>query len=314
MHKYQIGDKVSTRRSYGETLVKLGAKYPNLIVLDAGTGNSTYTDLFKTAFPKQFLEMYIAEQNMIGVGVGLAKRGKIPFMSTFAAFLTRAHDQIRMAAYSEANIKIAGSHAGVSIGVDGASQMALEDIAMFRSTLNSIIFYPCDAVATEKLTEWALKHVGMVYLRLTRAETPVIYSDTEDFGMGGSKTLTINSDDKLTIVTAGITLFEALSAAKILEQEKIKVRVIDLYCIKPIDKVTLVKAARETGHILTVEDHYPEGGLGEAVRSVLHNEMAKVESLAVYKPPQSGKPQELLAYEEIDATAIVKKCHAILKH
>lgn len=301
-----MSNPTSTRYAYGEALIELGKSHPELVVLDAGMNNSTFANLFAQAYPERYFEMYIAEQNMVGVGVGLARRGKVPFLSTFAAFLVRAHDQIRMASYSEANLKFAGSHCGVSMGADGVSQMGLEDLAMFRSIPTSTVFYPADPVATKKLTEIAVKHKGIVYLRTTRMETPVIYNDKDIFEVGGLKIVKQSSNDQLALIGAGITLHEALKAQIVLEKTGIKTRVIDLYCLKPLSTETLSKALGEIQAIVTVEDHYPEGGLGELVKGLLSGTGHKIHSLAVNKPPRSGKPEELLAYEEIDADAIVK--------
>jgi transketolase len=251
--------------------------------------------------------MYIAEQNMVGAGLGLSLRGKIPFVSTFAAFLTRAFDQIRMSQYSDANVKFCGSHSGVSIGVDGSSQMGLEDIAMFRTLLNSVVLYPSDAVSAEKLVEEAARHTGIVYLRTTRADTPIIYRNDEVFSIGGCKILRRNAKDAATVVAAGITLHEALVAYEELKKDGIFIGVIDLYSIKPIDVQTLAGAARTTKKIITVEDHFAEGGIGEAVRSALAGISVSIDSLAVRKMPKSGQPKELLDYEEISRKAIVKK-------
>ena len=277
-----------------------------VVVLDAETSNSTYAEFVKKNNPDRFFEMFIAEQNMAGVALGFSRRGKIPFVSTFAAFLTRAFDQIRMSGLAKANIKFCGSHAGVSIGEDGASQMGLEEIAMFRALLGSVVLYPSDAVSTEKLVFESAKHMGNVYIQTTRKETTIIYNDKDNFPIGGSKTLKSSANDVATVIGAGVTIHEALSAYEELNKEGINIRVIDLYSIKPIDVSTLEKAAKETEHIITVEDNYPEGGIGEAVKSVI-SEQCAVHSLAVRKMPRSGKPEELLAYEEIDKNAIIKK-------
>jgi len=309
---YKEGEKVSTRKAYGNALIRLFPQFPNMLVLDAETSNSTFAETFKKEFPERFFEMYIAEQNMAGVALGLSRRGKIPFVSTFAAFFTRAFDQIRMSQYSDANIKFVGSHAGVSIGEDGASQMGLEDIAMFRTLLGSVVLYPSDAVSTERLVEEAARHHGVVYIRTTRKDTPILYGNDEEFPIGESKTLKESANDRVTVVAAGITLFEALVAYEELKKEGIFIRVIDLYTVKPIDRKTLIKAGKETKAVITVEDHFPEGGIGEAVLSALAKENIPVHPLAVYRMPKSGKPEELLDYEEISKTAIVKKVKEIL--
>ena len=249
---------------------------------------------------------------MVGTALGLALRGKIPFISTFAAFFTRAFDQIRMSQYSESNIKFVGSHAGVSIGEDGASQMGLEDIAMFRSLLDCVVLYPSDGTSTSRLVENAALHKGNVYIRTTRMDTPVIYSGDEDFSIGGSKVIRESNDDSVTICAAGVTLFEALKAYDELKKDNISARIIDLYSIKPIDKDTLNRAAAETGTIVTVEDHFAEGGLGEAVKSSI-DQNCRVKILAVRKMPMSGKPGELLDYEEISKKAIIASIKELLK-
>ena len=310
---YAPDKAVATRHAYGAALERIFPKYPNMVVLDAEVSNSTFSEIFKAAHPEQFFEMYIAEQNMVGNALGLSIRGKIPFVSTFAAFLTRAFDQIRMSQYSLANIKFCGSHAGVSIGEDGSSQMGLEDIAMFRTLLDSVVLYPSDAVSTEKLVEEMAKHEGIAYIRTTRMNTPVIYRNDEVFRIGGSKVLKSNKADVAAIVAAGITLHEALKAYEELKQEKILVRVIDLYSIKPIDSKTLIQAAHDTGVIVTVEDHFAQGGLGEAVASALSKERVPVYSLAVRKMPRSGKPDELLDYEEISHKAIARAVKKAIK-
>lgn len=309
---YPAGAAVATRKAYGNALVRIFPQFPRMAVLDAEVSNSTYAELFRERYPERFFEMYIAEQNMVGAALGLSRRGTIPFVSTFAAFFTRAFDQIRMSRYSEANIKFAGSHAGVSIGEDGPSQMGLEDIAMFRTLLDSVVLYPSDAVATERLVEEAARHRGIVYLRTTRKETPIIYGSDEAFPIGGSKVLRRSDRDAMTVVAAGITLHEALSACDALEKEGIPIRVIDLYSVKPIDRQTLREAAEATRKIVTVEDHVEEGGIGEAVRSALSGYAVPVHSLAVRKVPKSGKPQELLDYEEISKEAIIRKVRELL--
>ncbi|MFN4212704.1 MAG: transketolase family protein, partial [Microgenomates group bacterium] len=309
---YPKDKPVSTRAAYGNALVRIFPRFPSLVVLDAEVSNSTFAQTFKEKYPQRFFEMFIAEQNMAGVALGLSCRGKIPFASTFAAFWSRAFDQIRMSQYSRANIKFVGSHAGVSIGQDGPSQMGLEDIAMFRAILGSVVLYPADAVATEKLVEEAAKHYGIVYIRTTRSETPILYKEDEDFPIGGSKILRQSRNDQITVVAAGITVFEALKAYEQLKKENILIKVVDLYSIKPIDIQTLKKAAWQTKAIVTVEDHFEEGGLGEAVKSALSQEKTPVFSLAVTKTPKSGTTQQLLDYEEICAGAIVKKIKEIL--
>jgi transketolase len=257
--------------------------------------------------------MFVAEQNMVEVALGLSRRGKIPFVSTFAAFFTRAFDQIRMSQYSQANVKFVGSHAGVSIGEDGPSQMALEDIAMFRSILPAAVLHPCDAMSTEKLVEAAVAHEGMVYLRTMRQDTPVIYEVNEAFHIGGSKVLRQSSDDRITLVASGATVHEALKACDQLKGDGVAVRVIDAYSIEPIDTVTLRNAADATGAIVTVEDHYPTGGLGDAVLQALADRPLPITVLAVRKAPMSGKGDELRHFEGISADAIVNTVKQLLK-
>ena len=303
---------VATRKAYGNALARLGAADRNIVSLDGEVSNSTMAEIFAQACPDRFFEMFIAEQNMAGVGLGLAVRGKIPFVSSFAAFLTRAFDQIRMSQYSDPNLKFVGSHAGVSIGWDGPSQMGLEDLAMFRTLGDGVVLYPADAVATERLVEEMVKHRGIVYMRTTREATPLLYNPDETFALGGCKVLRHNPQDRLTVVSAGITLFEALEAYELLKKIGVLIRVIDLYSIKPIAAATLTDAARKTGAIITVEDHYPEGGLGEAVMQALATVPVPVYSLAVTKKPKSGSPSDLLDFEEISRRAIVDKVKEVL--
>ncbi|MFH1595415.1 MAG: transketolase [Pseudomonadota bacterium] len=302
---YELGASLATRKAYGNALKRLYPQYPGMVCLDGEVSNSTYADIFKEAYPQRFFEMYIAEQNMVGAALGLACRGKLPFVSTFAAFLSRAFDQIRMSQYSDANLKFCGSHAGVSIGEDGPSQMGLEDLAMMRAVLNSVVLYPCDAVSTEKLVEAMAEYQGIAYLRTTRMGTPVIYRGDEEFVIGGSKVLRQSPGDLATVVAAGVTVFEALKAYDELKKGGIAIRVIDLYSVKPVDAKTLMKAARATKFLVTVEDHFPEGGLAEAVQSALAANPAPVYSLAVRRKPKSGKPAELMDYEEISQNGIV---------
>ena len=306
MH-YPPNEPVATRDAYGQALKRLYPQFPEIVAVDGEVSNSTRTEIFKEAYPERFFEMYIAEQNMAGVALGLQCRGKIPFASSFAAFLTRAFDQIRMSRYSDANIKFIGSHAGTSIGEDGPSQMALEDIAMFRTILDGVVLYPSDAVSTEKIVEQAALHKGIVYIRTTRMKTPILYTPDERFTIGGSKILKQSNTDAATVIAAGVTLHEALGAYDALKKQGIFIRIIDLYSIKPIDEKTLQQAAAETACLITVEDHHPEGGIGEAVRSALGTNLVPLFSLAVRKKPKSGKPQELLEFEEISKTAIIKK-------
>jgi transketolase len=309
---YPTDKAISTRRAYGNALARIYPAYPDMVVLDAEVSNSTFAELFKKSRPDRFFEMYIAEQNMVGAALGLTLRGRIPFVSTFAAFLTRAFDQIRMSRYSNANIKFCGSHAGVSIGVDGSSQMGLEDIAMFRTIQDGIVLYPSDAVSTEKLVEIAAKHWGIVYLRTTREDTPIIYRIDEAFWIGGSKVLKRSVRDVATVIAAGITVHEALAAYEALKREDILIGVVDLYCVKPVGKDALNGAIQTSRDIITVEDHCAEGGIGEAVRTALDGTGATIHSLSVCKIPKSGQPRELLEYEEISRNAIVKKVKELL--
>ena len=310
---YDPDKLIPTRKAYGNALVRIFPAFPDMVVLDAEVSNSTYSEIFKNKYPERFFEMFIAEQNMVGAALGLSARGKIPFVSTFAAFHTRACDQIRMSQYSRANIKFMGSHAGVSIGEDGPSQMGLEDLSIFRALLDSIVLYPSDAVATDKLVEEAAKYKGLVYIRTTRNPTPLIYKDDEEFPVGGSKVLRKSDKDVATVIGAGITLHEALTAYEELQKDGVHIRVIDLYSIKPVDKATIHTAAKETGLIITVEDHFAEGGIGDAVREALSEDPVPVYSLAVKKIPRSGKPSELLDYEEISSRAIVELVKKIKK-
>ncbi|MFH0952444.1 MAG: transketolase [Patescibacteria group bacterium] len=305
-------EPAATRKAYGLALNRLFSKYRNIVALDAEVSNSTYAQTFAKRHPNNFFEMFIAEQNMVGAALGLSRRGKIPFVSTFAAFFTRAFDQIRMSQYSEANIKFIGSHAGVSVGEDGPSQMGLEDIAMFRSILPSVVLYPADAVSADNLLEQAAKHKGLVYLRTTRTDTPIIYKPGTRFSIGSSKVLRSSKEDVLTVVSAGITLHEALAAAEQLARKNIAVRVIDLYSIKPLDVKTLKQAARETKAIITVEDHYPAGGIGEAVAQALAGSKTTIISLAVKKRPRSGTAAQLLDYAGISKKAILKEVSKLI--
>lgn len=309
---YELGKKIATRDAYGSALNRIAPAFPDLVVLDGEVSNSTRAETYKEDHPESFFEMYIAEQAMLGAALGLAKRGKRPFVSTFAAFLTRAFDQIRMARYSDANMVICGSHAGVSIGEDGPSQMGLEDVAMFRAVVDSTVLYPCDAVSCERLVEAAAETPGIVYLRTTRGATPVIYAAGERFPVGGCKVLRQSDSDQATLIAAGITLHEALAAHEQLAQDGIAVRVIDLYSIKPLDIDTLTAAAQATGRVITIEDHYEQGGLGEAVTAALSTSTTPVYRMAVDKKPRSGKPQELLDFEGLTAEHIVQKVRSLV--
>ena len=305
---YPSDEDVATRGGYGIGLAKLGTVNPNVVALDGDTKNSTYAEQFMDLHPDRYFEMFIAEQNLVGAGIGLAKRGKIPFVSTFAAFLSRAYDQIRMSAISQANIKYAGSHCGVSIGEDGPSQMGLEDIAMFRAIPGAVVLYPSDAVSAERLVAEAAAHEGIVYLRTSRPKTPILYDTDEKFPIGGCKVIRQSSEDTLTVVAGGVTVHEALKAHQMLAAEGIAIRVIDLYSVKPVDAEALKAAAADTNNtLITVEDHYPEGGLGDAVLDAVAIENIRVHKLAVTGIPRSGKPEELLEHHGISANAIVQK-------
>jgi transketolase len=304
---YKIGDHVATREAHGSALLRLGEVDPRIVALDGDTKNSTFSEKFAKKFPERFTECYIAEQNLVGAATGFSTRGKVPFSSTFACFFARAYDQIRVAGISMANIKLVGSHVGVSIGEDGPSQMGLEDIAIMRAVAGSTVLYPSDAVCTEKLMEQMASHKGIAFLRTSRPKTPVLYNNDESFPIGGAKVLRQAADDKVTVVAAGVTLYEALKAADTLKGQGIGITVIDAYSIKPLGKDVIRAAAQKTGNVvLTVEDHYPEGGIGDAVAGELSVDGIKVHKLAVYELPHSGKPEELLAKYKIDATAIVE--------
>jgi transketolase len=304
---WQVGEEVATRLAYGEALAALGAADGKVVALDGEVSNSTYAEIFAKAHPERYFEMFIAEQQLVAAAVGLQTRGWKPFASTFAAFFSRAYDFVRMAAISQANLRLAGSHAGVSIGEDGPSQMALEDIASLRAVNGSTVLHPCDANQTARLVAELAERPGISYLRTLRPATPVLYGPDEDFPIGGSKVPRLSHDDDVAIVGAGITVHEALKAADALAADGINARVIDLYSIKPLDTATLRDAAEATdGRIVTVEDHWPEGGLGEAVLAAFADaeERPRVKVLAVSGMPHSGKPAELLAAAGIDAEHI----------
>jgi len=309
--EYKLGESVATREAYGTALARLGQADPRVVALDADVGNSTFSERFEKVLPERFFEIYIAEQVMVGAAMGLAARGAIPFPSTFACFLSRAYDFIRMAAISGVGVKFAGSHAGVSIGEDGPSQMALEDLAMMRAEPNMTVFYPSDAVSAERLVELAAYTDGPAYLRTSRPKTPVIYGPDERFAVGGSKVLRESASDTATVVAAGVTVFEALKAYDTLRAEGVFLRVIDAYSVQPIDAATLRAAGRQTGNrIITVEDHYAAGGLGDAVAEAVAPEGITVHRLAVREIPRSGKPDELLDHYGISARHIVEAVKA----
>ena len=302
---YKLGDLVATREAYGVALAKLGDADPRVVALDADVKNSTFSDKFEAKHPDRFYEFFIAEQVMVGAAMGLAARGAIPFPSTFAAFFTRAADFVRVAAIGGNNIKLAGSHAGVSIGEDGPSQMALEDFAMFTAQPNFIALYPCDAVSTERLIAEAAAVQGPVYIRTSRPKTPVIYDNNEKFPIGGLKVVRKSAKDTATVIGAGITLVEAIKAHDELKAKGISIRVIDLYSVQPIDAASLTEAGKETGRLITVEDHYISGGLGDAVARAVAPAGLTVTRLAVPEIPRSGKPDELVDKYGISARHIV---------
>ena len=307
---YELGSKVATRRAYGDALAALGADDPRVVALDGEVSNSTYAEIFAKAHPDRYFEMYIAEQQMVAAAVGMQVLSWKPFASSFAAFMSRAYDFVRMAQISRANLKLCGSHAGVSIGEDGPSQMALEDLAEFRAINGSTVLYPCDGNQTAKLVRAMSELDGISFLRTTRADTPVIYGPSEEFPVGGSKT--VRDGDDVAIVAAGITLHEALEAAEALEAEEISARVIDVYSVKPIDAETLRSLQMP---IVTVEDHWPEGGLGEAVLSALADveDAPRVTKLAVRDLPHSGKPDQLLNAAGIDAEHIADAARQLVR-
>ena len=307
---YKLGDSVATREAYGSALLRVGEVDSRVVALDGDTKNSTYSEKFFKKSPERSFECFIAEQNMVGVSTGFSARGKLPFASTFACFFARAFDHIRVAGISESNLKLAGSHVGVSIGEDGPSQMGLEDLAMMRAVVGSTVLYPSDAVSAEKLVEQMILTKGVCYLRTSRPKTPVIYNNDEAFPVGGAKVL--REGNKVTVVAAGVTLFETLKAADALKNEGINITVIDAYSIKPLGKKEILAAAQKTNNtVITVEDHYTEGGLGDAVAGELSVEGVKVHKMAVVGMPRSGKPAELLAHFGIDADAIVKKVKSL---
>jgi transketolase len=310
---YKLGDHIATREAYGNALARIGEVDPRVVAMDGDTKNSTYAEKFHKKFPDRFTECFIAEQNLVGVACGFSTRGKVPFASTFACFFSRACDQIRVAGISAANLKLAGSHVGASIGEDGPTQMALEDLAVMRAVHGSTVLYPSDAVCAEKLVEQMAGHKGICFLRTSRPKTPVIYTNEESFPIGGAKILRQGDQDKLTVVAAGVTLFEALKAADALKSQGIGITVIDAYSVKPLGAEIIRGAAQKTNNlVVTVEDHYPEGGLGDAVAGELSGAGVKVHKLAVSQLPRSGKAEELMAHYGIDATAITRKVHALV--
>jgi transketolase len=319
---YAKGTKVASRKAYGDALKALGAARPDVVAVDGEVSNSTYADEFAHAFPERYFEMFIAEQQLIGAAVGLQVRGYKPFASTFAAFFSRAYDFVRMAAISRAHLKLVGSHAGVSIGADGPSQMALEDIASMRAIHGSTVLYPSDGNQTASLVEQMADLDGIVFMRTTREATDVLYDTGEAFPIGGSRVIRSSSEDEITVIGAGITLYEALKAYDRLKNDKILIRVIDLYSVKPIDTETLYESAKATnGRLIVVEDHWPEGGLGSAVADAFtavgaspdyDGPSVRITKLAVTGLPGSGTPEELLHWARIDADAIVDTVTLVL--
>lgn len=303
---HKLGELIATREAYGEALARLGTADPRVVALDGDVKNSTFSDKFEAVHPERFYQCFIAEQAMLGAAMGLAARGAIPYPSTFAAFLTRAADFVRMLAISNLNVKMAGSHAGVSIGEDGPSQMALEDLSMMTAQPNITVLYPSDAVCAEHLVVAAAYHAGPVYIRTTRPKLPVIYDSNEIFPIGGCKVLRQTESDVATVIGAGVTLYEALKAHDELKTQNISIRVIDLYSLHPIDAETLTAAGRETKRLISVEDHYLAGGLGDAVARAVAPAGLTVTRLAVLEIPRSGKPDELLDKYGISARHIVE--------
>ena len=314
LNKYNIDEMISTRDSYGSALASLAKSNSSVIAIDAEVSNSTRSEEVKKSSNEQFIQVYIAEQNMIGVSLGLSKKGFNVYASTFSAFLSRAHDQLRMSALSDANFSVCGSHSGVSIGEDGASQMGLEDIAMFRDLPNSIIFYPSDAVSCQKLTLLSSKLKGLKYTRTTRGKTKVLYKNNEDFKIGDFKTLKSSDKDKIILIGSGITLHECLKAHEELKKKNISSAVIDLYCIKPLNSKKLLNFIKSHGEkIIVSEDHYEAGGIGEMISEIIVNTNIKMKHLCIKSTPHSGKPTQLLNKYEIDSEAIVKTSNSLLK-
>ncbi|MPY48347.1 transketolase [Streptomyces acidicola] len=314
--RYELGEEVATRDAYGSALTALGTARGDIVALDGEVSDSTRSEYFAKEHPDRFFECYIAEQQMVAAAVGFAARGWVPYASTFAAFFTRAHDFLRMASVSGAGINLVGSHAGVAIGQDGPSQMGLEDLAMFRALHGSSVLYPCDANQTAKLIGAMAGQEGIRYLRTSRGASPVIYSPTEEFPIGGSKVLKAGDHDRLTLVAAGVTVHEALAAAEALEGEGIGIRVIDLYSVKPVDRRTLREAAERTGCLMTVEDHHPEGGIGDAVLDAFLDgrPVPRLVRLAVRNMPGSATPAEQLHAAGIDAESIAAAARLLVEH
>ncbi|WP_328937201.1 transketolase [Streptomyces tauricus] len=314
--RWETGDEVATRDAYGQALAALGSSRADVVALDGEVSDSTRAEFFAKEHPERFFECYIAEQQLVAAAVGLATRGWVPFASSFAAFLTRAHDFVRMAAVSGTGINLVGSHAGVSIGEDGPSQMGVEDLAMFRAVHGSTVLYPCDAPQTAALVATMAGLDGIRYLRTSRGAMPVLYGPDEEFPVGGSKVLRRSTDDRLTVVAAGVTVHEALKAADALAADGIAVRVVDLYSVKPVDRETLREAAEQTGCLLTVEDHHPEGGIGDAVLDAFLDgrPTPRLVRLAVRDMPGSATPAEQLHAGGIDAESIVASVKLLVEN
>ena len=312
--RYSLGEEIATREAYGATLAAFAQADPKIIALDAEVSNSTFAEKVKQAMPDQFLECFIAEQNMISMAQGLATKGYKPLASTFASFITRAHDQLRMASLSNSSFTVCGSHAGVSIGEDGASQMGLEDIALFRTLPNSIILQPSDGNSTVKLLQIAQQHNGISYIRTLRPKTPVIYPHHEEFAIGEFKVIKSSGFDSIVIASTGITTHEALKAFQVLHKQGIPAAIVDCYCIKPFNHARFAEFVKAHGsRLIIVEDHYPEGGLGEMISSQLANQDTRIKHLAVTKKPHSGTKDQLLAMENINAESIINAAKGLVK-
>lgn len=306
---FEKNKEYATREVFGQVLTQLGKKNKHIYALDADVKNSTFTENFLKVFPERFVECYIAEQNMVTVAAAFSRLGKIPVVATFAAFLTRAADQIRMARVSEANIKFVGSHVGVSIGEDGPSQMGLEDIALFGAVPDTVILQPADAVSAAKLVPLMVNHHGFVYMRTLRPKTRLLYDVAEEFEIGGSKILQQSKEDVLTIVASGITVFEAMKAADGLKEQGINVRVLDCYSINPVDKKTIIRCLQETKTqiLITVEDHFAHGGMGDFVAAAISDMGIRIEKMAVSEISESGSKEQLLNKAGIDAPGIIAR-------
>ena len=310
--QYELGKEVATREAAAQALAEVGQNDESVVCTDADVENSTYTEFFQKVAPNHFFEAFIAEQNMVGMTMGFAATGKIAFTSTFACFLTRAADFVRLAGLARLNVKFIGTHVGVSIGEDGASQMGLEDLSLFRALPESTVLYPSDAVSAWYAVDLAASHQGLAYIRSGRPKQPTIYSNDEKFEIGKAKVVRQSSDDAVTVVGGGVTLTEALKAYEELKKQGVAIRVIDLFSIRPVDTETLLKAAAATNNtIITVEDHYAAGGIGDAVCEAVSSEGVRVYRMAVREVPHSGKAEELLAKYKIDAYAIMEQVHAV---